>query len=534
MKPIIISANEWVYPDIYEYPSASESVSLHAPRDSYASAQIQISDTTPGDAIALSYEGPLVFEGYRMLDVIVERNSGDGDSWHTLDVGTPKPDYCTRQAPFPVFDILQPLTEGGNIVEKETTAFYVCWKIPRDTQPGLYTGSLHITIGADSCSIPVSITIHQAVLPKHKRLSMTNWYTEANIGKYYGLEKYTDTWYAMLQKFFKLMTRTRQTHILIPLAVDVQDDGLGHFTFDYTNIERIARLALETGFQTLEFGHICFKNYVELEPYWLFYQPGGRKIYADSPEGYNFLAQFLPSWTAFLKEHDWYDHSVQHVGDEPTSEQTNDYRIICGIIRKFMPGIKLFDAVCDLNLAGSVDYWVLQNHHYQKQQAAYEKFRELGDEIWQYTCCCPSGPWLNRLLDGELLKPRLLHYGNYLFNLPGYLHWGFNYYQGDMEHLRKKTCGLSSDGIHYWPAGDTNICYPGNENGPWMSIRAERMRTGAEDCELLWMVADHDKELAYTLCTNVVQAFDEYTKDVNAFETNYIKLLEAADATNPL
>ena len=132
-------------------------------------------------------------------------------------------------------------------------------------------------------------------------------------------------------------------------------------------------------------------------------------------------------------------------------------------------------------------------------------------------------------MDGELLKPRLLHYGNYLFDLPGYLHWGFNYYQGDMDHLRQKTCGLSNDKIHYWPAGDTNICYPGNANGPWMSVRAERMRTGCEDCELLWMIADADKAKADELCTNVVQSFNEYTTDVVAFEDNYIQMLETAD-----
>jgi len=63
-----------------------------------------------------------------------------------------------------------------------------------------------------------------------------------------------------------------------------------------------------------------------------------------------------------------------------------------------------------------------------------------------------------------------------------------------------------------------------------MSVRAERMRTGAEDCELLHMIADKDKAKADALCTNVLKSFDEYTTDVKAFDANYIKLLEAADA----
>ena len=528
MKATVISANEWVYPDIFEYRSASEKIELHAPRGSYASVQLQVTGVRPGDAIALRSDVELPFEGYRMLDVVVERNTGTEHMAFTLDIGTPKPDYCTRQAPFPVFDILQPMDQGGDCAEKEVTAFYLCWQTPRDAQPGVYEGSVTVEIGGETAVVPVRITVHAAQTPVRSRLSITNWYTPENIGRFYGIEKYTDEWYEMLEKVFRLMVRTRQTHILIPPEVKIEREG-DTYSFDFTEVERIIRLALKAGFQTLELGHLCQKNYVTLEKYWLFYKPEGRKIYADSPEGYNFIAQFLPAWAKFLRENGWYDISVQHVGDEPTDGQTEDFRIICGVMRKFMPGMKLFDAVCHTDLAGSVDYWVVQCQEYQHKREQFEKFRALGDEIWQYTCCCPGGKWLNRLLDGELLKPRLLHYGNYLFNLPGYLHWGFNYFQGDMDYMRTKTCGLSSDKIHYWPAGDTCICYPGNVNGPWMSVRAERMRTGAEDCELLWMIADRDKAAADELCKGVMRAFDDYTADPCLFEDNYIRLLEAAD-----
>ena len=95
----------------------------------------------------------------------------------------------------------------------------------------------------------------------------------------------------MLEKVFRLMVRTRQTHILIPPEVQIEREG-DIYSFDFTQVERIIRLALKAGFQTLELGHLCKKNYVVLEKYWLFYQPEGRKIYADSPEGYNFIAQF--------------------------------------------------------------------------------------------------------------------------------------------------------------------------------------------------------------------------------------------------
>jgi hypothetical protein len=55
------------------------------------------------------------------------------------------------------------------------------------------------------------------------------------------------------------------------------------------------------------------------------------------------------------------------------------------------------------------------------------------------------------------------------------------------------------------------------------------MRAGVEDCELLYMVADSDKEKADALCKTVMRAFDDYELNVKAFEDNYVRLLEAAD-----
>jgi hypothetical protein len=103
-----------------------------------------------------------------------------------------------------------------------------------------------------------------------------------------------------------------------------------------------------------------------------------------------------------------------------------------------------------------------------------------------------------------------------------------------MEYLIEKSIVYREDGTpRGWPAGDSHICYPSNKNGPWMSVRAERIRTGAEDCELLYIIADKNKAKADALCLNVLQSFDEYTTDVKVFDANYIKLLEAADELFP-
>jgi len=529
MKATVVSCNEWLYPDIRAYASAKEAITLDVPRGGYAATQVVFFDQTPGEKYEVKAAGldGFALEVYRLLDVCVEFNAHGGHTDHfAVPQGTDTRGWTTRQAPFHAFDILQPYEEGGDTVEQPTHGLYLCWRIPADAAPGVYEGLTTITIGKETAEIPTTLTVHKVQLPEYRRLKTTNWYY--GIGEHFGVKPFSDEWYALLEKYYMLMIRTRQTHVIIRQYAVITEEN-GKYSFDFTHVKRVIETALRAGFQTLELDHLCIRNYVDLEKYWLFYSPEGKKIYADTPEGYSFLAQFLPEWVKFLKENGWYDISIQHIGDEPTAEMSDDYRIICSMVRKFMPGMKFFDAVCYPDLAGSVDCWVPLSATYEKRRETLEQFRALGDEIWQYTCCDPGGHWLNRFIDKELLQPRLLHYGNYLYNLTGYLHWGFNAFQYDMEGLRKTANAISADGVNCWPAGDSHICYPGNKNGPWMSIRAEQMRLGCEDCELLWMVEKADKRKADTLCKTVMRAFDDYTVDVDVFEANYRALLCAAD-----
>ena len=538
-KPIVVSANEWLYPDVITYASASDRIDLHAPRGGYASVQLLIKGTVPGDAIKVTCSDGLgVPECYRLLDVFVALNVGERGGLNREGVD-PTP-WVTRLAPFRVYDAMQPFDQGGNVVEKDVTALYICFPIAKNAMSEVRRGTTKLTIGDQTVEIPTQVTVHKATMPEKSRLSITNWYNLGNIGNPYGIKQYSEEWFDMYSKLMKTMQRTRQTHIIISLAsIRIEQKEDSTYTFDFSTTKRIMQMAVNAGFQTLELGHLGVRNYEAHEPIWLFYRPGNRKIYATSEEAYTFLAQFLPQWVSFLKENGWYDKCVQHISDEPTMQTADDYRMLSLITRKFMPSVPLFDAIVHPELRGASDYWIPYNSIYQREQEKWEKLRFLGDEIWVYTCTNPGGKWLNRTLDMELLRPRLMHWGNYRFNISGYLHWGFNFWTyprnvDPMQYLVENSVVYRQDGSpRGWPAGDSHICYPGNKNGPWMSVRAERIRTGAEDCELLYIIADKDKAKADALCANVLTSFDTYTTDVNVFDTNYIKLLEAADASFP-
>ncbi len=149
--------------------------------------------------------------------------------------------------------------------------------------------------------------------------------------------------------------------------------------------------------------------------------------------------------------------------------------------------------------------------------------REQGGELWFYTCCHPAGRYPNRFLDQSLLKVRVLHWINYLYDLQGYLHWGLNYYGSDDPYTED---GISKD----LPLGDRAIVYPG-EKGMIGSLRFSAQRDGLQDYEYLWVLEDRlrsikeqvgedafwldPRQRSLELCRRVIWSFHDYTRDPN-------------------
>ena len=63
-----------------------------------------------------------------------------------------------------------------------------------------------------------------------------------------------------------------------------------------------------------------------------------------------------------------------------------------------------------------------------------------------------------------------------------------------------------------------------------MSLRAEQMRSGAEDCELLYLLKDRAAAQAQRLLDQVMRSFTDYETDPAAFDRAYEALLTALDS----
>lgn len=524
MQYEIASANEWLYPDSTVSPAGKREVALSAARGTRAACQILLRPVALEKPIIAAFtpdaKGAPEPELFQLVDVMVETNTGPIS--FAAKKGESAEGYTTRPAPFRVYDAMRPLNREAR-TRKEVEALYVSWRVPVDARPGRYTGALSLKMGSDSCTIPVALEVFPATVPDSGTFSLTNWFNLGIMARRHNLEMWSEAHWRMIRRYGEVMRRGRQTHFWVPMAyADIKETEPGQYSFGFEKVERLIRTYLGLGFISIEGGHVTGRRRYEAPGFVL---SANSKINAVSTEGYAFLAQYLPAWRAFLQRNGWLKRTIQHVGDEPTEKSAHEFRIISGIVRKFMPGTPIIDAVSYSQLGGAVDIWVPTNAHYEEHREEFEINRRFGDTIWTYTCCFPGGRYMNRLLDMPLIRTRLLQWGCFKYDLPGFLHWGLNHYREGQDPF-EQNCPDHGGGNNL-PPGDTHIVYPGAD-GPWGSVRLEAQAAGIEDYELLRVIAEKDRTKADEIVASTVRGFKDADEDTVAFETTHRRLLEAA------
>ena len=523
MKYSIRNMNEWLYPD--EELTERRLNPLRTVRGGSAGLCVLLSVPagTRVTARFTSSGGAFSAELFRLLPVRVEHNTGAHG--FTADWETAK-EYSTREAPFDVFDAAMPLTGEGFTAGNRNEALYLSLRVLPEAAPGAYDGALTVTAGGEAREIPVSLSVADVLLPPES-LKITNWFSVRNMAAAHGCEMWSEDHWKMIEKYGRKMRRMRQNVFWITWdLVDAEKTDAGGYHFDFSNIERLIRMYLGMGFTTIEGAPLYARESWDAAEFGI-NTPDG-KVPSLSPEGYAYSAAFLTSWRSFLEARGWYDLLIQHVGDEPHGRAAAEYRILSGIIRKFLPGVPVIDAVETHELSGAVDIWVPKNDYYERNRDAMERLRGGGDTIWFYTCCIPGGHYANRLLDAPLLRARMLHWGNFRYDLPGYLHWGLNHWRDGDPFICTTPMNSPTNRL---PAGDTHVVYPlGND--VLSSMRGEMMRLGAEDYELLRLLAESDDKLAERICGEVFRAFDDCDNTAEAFEGSRGKLIDALEKIN--
>jgi hypothetical protein len=170
-----------------------------------------------------------------------------------------------------------------------------------------------------------------------------------------------------------------------------------------------------------------------------------------------------------------------------------------------------------------LDVWVPQLDYMNRDYEFYNKQHESGKEIWFYTCLNPKFEYVNRFIELPLLRTRYMHWVNYKYNIPGYLHWGLNYWN-EGNPFGEQT-GIQYEGGNILPGGDSWIIYP-KDGKLFSSIRYDAMRDGIVDYELFRMLEKKNPAMAKDIIDKVIFTFERYDNNIEAFRLNRRHLME--------
>lgn len=415
---------------------------------------------------------------------------------------------------------------------------WVSVPIPRDAAPGLYQGKVVVSGELDGRRFrverPCAARVHPPVVEK-TRLWVTNWFAAdpARLKLMNGgrpVEPFSERYWELVRALARAMAAYRQNVALIsPLHLTAYTYADGRYGFDFARFDRTVSIFIEEGvIGRIEGGHIGGRESTWLSPFVVAVPevgPDGGAAFRNYPisdeRAARFYEQFLPALTAHLAAKGWSEIYLQHLADEPAEDNFASYVEIARFVRQHAPGLRTIEACHSKNLAETLDVWVPQLNFFDTDNAFYAERAAKGDEVWFYTCVFPQGEYANRFIEQPLIKTRLLHWINFRYGSPGYLHWGFNHWSDDPFY---ETTRIQTESGLVLPAGDSWIVYPAAD-GVLPSLRVEAMRDGIVDHELLCRLAEKRPAEARELARQLVYSFTQYDIDVPSFREKRRTLL---------
>lgn len=354
--------------------------------------------------------------------------------------------------------------------------------------------------GTETGRVNFKLTVNQLKLPEND-LIITNWLHYDCIKEVYNVEVFSDEYFSILEKHFVSQIEHGCTMLYVPLftppldtAVGVYRDTVqtvkviikdGKYTFDFSLLKKLICLAKDNGYKYFEFSHLFSQWGAKYSPKILVDKDGRETLYfgwhtpSDSNEYLEFLDAFLIKLNLFVEEMGIENCCYLHLSDEPKTADIERYRQICAFV-KDRTKIKVIDAMSHKDYVDEklIDFPAIS-------LASHKNFDEFNDKLI-YTCCVEFFDNLtNRFIAMQPLRTRILGVQMYLYQVKGYLHWGYNFYHSELSYKKINPFEIT-DGCGGFPSGDAFIVYPNASDKEVIeSIRHELFSRAIQDYNAL-------------------------------------------------
>lgn len=382
-------------------------------------------------------------------------------------------------------------------------ALWVEIEVPKEMKAGKYPIALSFIPLEGEClaRAEAEIEVIPAELPRQTVLH-TEWFHADCLADYYDVPAFSQKHWEIVENFVRTAAKRGVTMLLTPHVTPALDTYIGgerttvqlvdikvengEYSFDFSKLRRWMDMALACGIQQFEMAHLFTQWGAKAAPKVMAEKDGKiQRIFGwDTPavggEYTRFLHAYLPELTKKLKEWGMAEKCYFHISDEPNEEKLPFYKAARESLGHLLDGFPIMDAMSH--------YPIYEESNIQCPVVsikAVEAFLEKGVEgLWGYYCCGPTQVMTNRFLQMPLHRTRMMGLQWYKYQLAGFLHWGYNFYN-TVHSAAPIDPHLDTEAGGYFPAGDGFIVYPGRDGKAEESIRLIAMHYAFQDMRAL-------------------------------------------------
>lgn len=403
--------------------------------------------------------------------------------------------------------------------------------IPRDQQPGLYTGEIAVRSGDTGLgTIRLALKVWDLTLPEKRHYPAHIGLYENHIARMHGVEVDSDAFRELMKHYLRFFLGNRMDPRTSPrMRGRIQD---GNYVLEWVEPE------VEQIF--LDGGRVQF----QMSPVPVGIPRPGR----EEP----FSADYLRHIKAHVRQvidhaekAGWLDRLVFLIPvDEPKNAAQYEE------VRRWGTAIREVDAKVRVtvteqpspenaawgSLVGHVNAWTVNGNYLFTDADAIRARHRAGDMVTWYISCDQLYPQPNYYIDREAADPRMVPWLTWRYDLDGILYWTSTFWEEVLnpwiDPITWKWFPCNSPA-----AGEGSLVYPGhlverytgqaNVTGPVGSIRIALLREGLEELELLRLLSDSGgrkaaDEITATLCRDV----RDFPRDPNQIDAARERLLE--------
>ena len=408
-------------------------------------------------------------------------------------------DYLSTQ-PGLYPDLLSDMTEFGfPLIVGQWRSLWVDLETDMDTKAGVYP--VKITLAVDGTEkqevFETSLEVLNAELPPLS-IPHTEWFHSDCLANYYEVDVFSEEHWNIIENFIRTAVKRKCNMILTPIFTPPLDTAVGGerrtvqlvdvtvtsegYQFGYEKFERWVEICKRCGVKFFEISHLFSQWGAVAAPKIVGMVDGKeQKIFGwqtkAAGEAYAaFMNQFLSSFTAKLKNMGIDKQCYFHISDEPSFEQLESYRAAKNLVIEHLKDFHIIDALSDFSFykEGVIEEPICANNH-------IEPFLENRPEkLWTYYCVAQNLEVSNRFIVLPGYRTRILGAQLYKYDIAGFLHWGYNFYnsQYSLYPINPYEC---TDAGAAFPSGDPFLVYPGKDGKPEESMRIMYMNEAMQD-----------------------------------------------------